>query len=168
VLSFPPSVRIFVARDPVDLRKSFDTLAALVPALWATDPLSGHVFCFFNRRADRVKLLVWDRTGFWLFYKRLEAGRFRVPKFDHDALAAKIDATSLAMLLDGIDLTRVRRGKKWIPPAGDRQEPQNLISTPRWPSPSTGANGASAARRSKAPSSRSRAMSRSSSTSSRR
>ena len=76
MLTLPPSVRIFVARGAADLRKSFDTLAALVSDVLEEDPYSGHVFCFINRRRDRVKLLVWDRTGFWLLAKRLEAGTF--------------------------------------------------------------------------------------------
>lgn len=112
MLSFPPAVRLFVARDPVDLRKSFDTLAALVPALWATDPLSGHVFCFFNRRADRVKLLVWDRTGFWLFYKRLEAGRFVRPP----SATGEWTARELFCVLEGLDLTTVRQRRRFVRP----------------------------------------------------
>jgi transposase len=112
MLSFPPSVRIFVARDPVDLRKSFDALAALVPSLWKADPLSGHVFCFFNRRADRVKLLVWDRTGFWLFYKRLEAGRFT----RSSVASGEWTARDLFCVLEGIDLTTVRPRRRFIRP----------------------------------------------------
>jgi transposase len=112
VLSFPPSVRIFVARDPVDLRKSFDALAALVPTLWSSDPLSGHVFCFFNRRADRVKLLVWDRTGFWLFYKRLEAGRFARASVANGEWTAR----ELFCVLEGIDLATVRQRRRYFRP----------------------------------------------------
>ena len=66
-MSLPPAVRIFVACEATDLRKSFDALAALVPTVLAQDPFSGHLFGFFNRRADRVKLLVWDRTGFCIY-----------------------------------------------------------------------------------------------------
>ena len=112
MLNFPPAVRIFAAREPVDLRKSFDALAALVPTLWTADPLSGHVFCFFNRRADRVKLLLWDRTGFWLFYKRLEAGRFT------QTSAPRGDWTSreLFCVLEGIDLTTVRQRRRFVRP----------------------------------------------------
>jgi transposase len=112
VLSFPPSVRIYVAREPVDLRRSFDALAALVPTLWASDPLSGHVFCFFNRRADRVKLLVWDRTGFWLFYKRLEAGRFA----REAVVSGEWTARELFCVLEGIDLATVRQRRRYCRP----------------------------------------------------
>jgi transposase len=78
MLSLPPSVRIFVAREPADMRKSFDGLSRLVCDVVEQDPQSGHLFCFFNRRRDRVKLLWWDRSGYWLLYKRLEKGRFAI------------------------------------------------------------------------------------------
>ena len=71
MLSLPASVRIFAAREVVDFRKGFDGLCALVRDGFGDDPFSGHFFLFFNRRRDRVKLLAWDRNGFWLFYKRL-------------------------------------------------------------------------------------------------
>jgi transposase len=77
MLSLPPSVRIFVARGATDQRKSFDGLCALAQDVLRQDQFSGHVFVFFGRRRDRVKLLVWDRSGFWLFAKRLEAGTLR-------------------------------------------------------------------------------------------
>jgi len=70
MLSLPASVRIFVAREPTDLRRSFDRLAAMVSEVLGEDPCSGHVFCFFNRRRDRAKLLLWDRGGFWLLYNQ--------------------------------------------------------------------------------------------------
>jgi len=79
VLSLPPSVRIFVHREPTDMRKSFDGLSALVEGQLHEDPYSGHLFVFINRRRDRIKLLYWDRSGFWLFYKRLERGVFWYP-----------------------------------------------------------------------------------------
>ena len=69
-LNLPPAVRIYVAAAPVDLRKSFDGLAAAVSHVLAHDPFEGHLFVFFNRRADRVKVLWWDGDGFALFYKR--------------------------------------------------------------------------------------------------
>src|SRR5204862_1835914 len=104
VLSLPPAVRIFVATAATDLRKSFDALAAVVPTVLAQDPFSGHLFCFFNRRADRVKLLLWDRTGFWLFYKLLEAGRFTPPRGDAGA-RVEWTARELFLVLEGIELT---------------------------------------------------------------
>jgi len=103
VLSLPVSVRIFVAREPTDLRRSFDRLAAMVAEVLGEDPFSGHLFCFFNRRRDRAKLLVWDRGGFWLLYKRLEAGTFAVPA------EREITGRTLFLLLEGIDVVRERR-----------------------------------------------------------
>lgn len=116
MLSLPPAVRIFVAREPTDLRKSFDTLAALVPTVLAQDAFSGHLFCFFNRRADRVKLLVWDRTGFWLFYKRLEAGRFSIPGAGAGP-RVEWTARELFLVLEGIELGAVRQRRRYGRPA---------------------------------------------------
>ena len=78
MLTLPTSVRVFIARGATDLRRSFDRLSAQVQELLRQDPLSGHVFVFFNRQRNRVKMLVWERDGFWLLYKRLEAGTFAV------------------------------------------------------------------------------------------
>jgi len=103
MLSLPAAVRIFVAREPTDLRRSFDRLAAMVSGVLGEDPLSGHVFCFFNRRCDRAKLLVWDRGGFWLLYKRLESGTFAIPA------EREINGRDLFLLLEGIDVVRERR-----------------------------------------------------------
>jgi transposase len=112
MLTFPPSpqVRIFVAREPVDMRKGFDGLCGLVIDTVDEDPQSGHLFVFFNRRRNRMKSLVWDGSGFWLLYKRLEHGRFQV--FDQASRrsdAYEIASTDLALLLDGIDLRGSRR-----------------------------------------------------------
>jgi transposase len=102
VLSLPPAVRVFVARGPIDLRRSFDRLAAEVETVLRQDPFSGHVFCFFNRRRDRVKLLVWERGGFWLLYKRLEEGTFAPVE------RAEMSPRDLYLLLEGIEVVRER------------------------------------------------------------
>lgn len=110
MLSLPPSVRVFVARGPTDLRKSFDTLAAAVCEVIAEDPQSGHLFVFLNRACNRVKVLWWDRSGYCLLAKRLERGRFHL--YDQ-ALGTEnsyeVSAAELALLLEGIDLRRSRR-----------------------------------------------------------
>lgn len=110
MLSLPPSVRIFVARGPVDMRRSFDGLSAAVIDVVEEDPQSGHVFVFFNKAKTHVKCLVWDRSGYWIFYKRLEHGRFRV--FDQ-AVGARgafeLHAHELALLLEGIELRGAKR-----------------------------------------------------------
>ena len=116
MLSLPPSVRLFVSREPVDMRKAFDGLAALVRDVLEEDPLSGHLFIFFNRRGDRAKILWWDRSGFWLLCRRLEAGRFVLPKVDEAKESGKklrLTATELALVLDGIDLSGARQLKRY-------------------------------------------------------
>jgi len=112
VLSFPPSpsVRIFVGREPIDMRKGLDGLSGLVIDVIDEDPQSGHLFVFFNKRRDRMKSLVWDGSGYWLLCKRLEHGHFKV--FDRvGASRTTFELTSIdfALLMDGIDLRGARR-----------------------------------------------------------
>jgi transposase len=116
VLSLPRSVRVFIGSEPVDMRRGHDGLFALVKAHWRFDPFTGHLFVFFGRAHDRVKILFWDRGGFVVFYKRLEKGRFRMPRLPKDTSHVEVDATDLTMLLDGIDERHVRRPPAWQPP----------------------------------------------------
>ena len=110
MLSLPPSVRIFVARGATDMRKSFDTLAALVIDVIDQDPQSGHLFVFVNRRRDRVKILWWDRSGYILLAKRLEHGQFRIyDKVSESDSTFNVSPSELTMLLEGIDLRGSRR-----------------------------------------------------------
>ena len=110
MLSLPPTVRIFVARGATDMRKSFDTLAALVVEVIDEDPQSGHLFLFVNRRKDRVKVLWWDRSGFCLLAKRLEHGQFRIyDKADGGDGHYEVSASELTLLLEGIDLRGSKR-----------------------------------------------------------
>jgi transposase len=112
MLMTPPSVRVFVASVAVDLRRSFDSLAACTQELLQQDPLSGHLFVFRNRRGDRVKILYWDRTGYCLWYKRLEKGTFSLPASPRGS--AEISAAELALLLEGIDLSGARRQVRYL------------------------------------------------------
>jgi transposase len=102
MLSLASTARVYVARGATDMRRSFDRLAAEVDTVLRQDPFSGHVFCFFSRRRDRVKLLVWERGGFWLLYKRLEAGTFAPVE------QAEISPRDLYLLLEGIEVVRER------------------------------------------------------------
>ncbi len=98
--------RAYVCAKPVDMRKAIDGLSALVQPVIGQDPLSGHLFVFVSKSRTKVKLLWWDRNGFWLLYKRLERGRFPpVVTLSADGLAL----AELALWLEGIDLSRTRR-----------------------------------------------------------
>lgn len=117
MFTLPPVVRILVCRHPVDMRKSFDGLAGATRSLLSSDPLSGHLFVFFNKRADIVKILFWDRSGYCLISKRLEKGCFHIP-WQQNGVRTEIlelEAAELTLLLEGIDLNGARRRPRWIP-----------------------------------------------------
>jgi len=103
------SARIWLAAEAADMRCGFDRLAERVKAVIGQEPLSGHLFVFRSRRADRLKILIWDRDGFVLWYKRLEAGVFKLPKVEAGTRSVELRASELAMILDGIDMTRLKR-----------------------------------------------------------
>lgn len=112
MLSFPPSpqVRIFVCREPVDMRKSFDGLSGAVIDVVDQDPQSGHLFLFFNKRRSMMKALVWESSGYWVLSKRLDGGRFQV--FDRacgSVNSFELTSSELALLVDGIDLRGAKR-----------------------------------------------------------
>ena len=117
MLSIPRQTRIYLCAEPTDMRKGFDTLAAVVRDSLGEDPLSGHLFVFRGRRGDRIKLLWWDADGWALFYKRLETGRFQFPTARADQRSVTVTAADLAMLLDGVDLASVRRARRYRRPA---------------------------------------------------
>ena len=112
MLTLPPSVRMFVCTQPTDMRRGFDGLAMMVETILKLDPFSGHLFVFRNRRQDRIKVLYWDRDGYALWYKRLEKGVVRFPKDLADG--AELRASDLALLLDGIDPTQVKRCPRYV------------------------------------------------------
>jgi transposase len=117
MMTLPASVKIYVAAQPVDARKSFDGLSGLVEAEFGKDPLSGHVFVFINRRGHQIQLLFWDRNGFTILKKRLEAGTFRLArKADGDVAHVEISAGDLALMLEGIELAGATRRKRYRRP----------------------------------------------------
>lgn len=122
MFSLPPSVRLFVATQAVDGRKGADSLMVIVRDVLRHDPLSGHLFVFFSRRCDRVRVVYWDRDGFAMWSKRLERARFR-PSFCADGrlAASAIESAELALLLEGIDLAGARRRPRWQPGASAAQ-----------------------------------------------
>ena len=116
MLSLPPSVRLFVATQPVDGRKGVDSLMVIVRDVFKHDPLSGHLFIFFSKRRDRVRVVYWDRNGFAMWTKRLERGRYRPAFTSDDRLDAQaIEAAELALVIEGIDLAGARRRVRWQP-----------------------------------------------------
>jgi len=114
VVILPPAVRGCGGLRPVDLRRGFDGLAALTREVLRCDPLSGHLFVFWNRRRDRVKILFWDRSGYVLWCKRLERGRFHFPE-GGDATGGEVEAAELMLLLEGIELAGSGRRARWVP-----------------------------------------------------
>jgi transposase len=113
MLTWPPTVRIFVSTQPTDMRRSFDGLAMITRENMGQDPLSGHLFVFFNRRGDRVKIMFWDRSGFCIWYKRLEQGVFRLPQSIVNTPNPEVEITDLSLILEGIDLSSARRRKRF-------------------------------------------------------
>jgi transposase len=117
MLTMPSSVRVYVAAQPTDLRKSFDGLSALVAQTFGQDPLCGHLFVFRNRRGDQIRVLFWDRTGYAILGKKLARGRFHLA---HEVAAGathvEVEAAELSLMLEGIDLTDAARRKRWRPP----------------------------------------------------
>jgi transposase len=101
--------RIWLAGEATDMRCGFDRLAERVKVVIGEDPLSGHLFVFRSRRGDRLKILVWERDGFLLWYKRLEAGVFKLPRMSEGARSIELRASELAMILDGIDVSKLKR-----------------------------------------------------------
>jgi transposase len=116
VLTMPPSVRVYIAAQPTDLRKSFDGLSALVAATFEQDPLCGHLFVFRNRRGDQIRVLFWDRTGYCILGKKLARGRFHLAREPAAGVThVEVEAAELSLMLEGIDLSGAVRRKRWRP-----------------------------------------------------
>ncbi len=115
MINLPPTVRIFLATAPADMRRGFDGLASLTTSVIGENPLSGHLFVFRNRRGDRLKILYWDRDGLALWAKRLERGVFRFPTPRGHRL--EVTPAELAAILEGIDLKQAQRQRRYVLPA---------------------------------------------------
>ena len=129
MLSISRTTRVFLATEPTDMRKGFDGLFLMVEGVIEEDPFSGHLFVFRNRRRDRLKVLWWDRDGLAIFYKRLENGTYQFPtdatvsgkknvsnNGESSSHRCEIRSDELAMLLEGIDLSSVKRRKRYQRP----------------------------------------------------
>ncbi|MCE2820813.1 MAG: IS66 family insertion sequence element accessory protein TnpB [Bacteroidota bacterium] len=111
------AARYYLWLEPVDMRKSFNGLQGIVTNQLRRDALSGEVFIFMNRRRDQVKMLVWDRSGFVIYYKRLEQGRFELPRVQERVRGQALAWSDLVLILEGISLSSVRRRRRFELPA---------------------------------------------------
>lgn len=128
--ALPSSVRLFMATQPVDFRRGFDGLAAVVESEFGMDAISGHVFIFLNKRANQVKILFWESDGFCLVSKRLEAGTFR--RVEHDGEVTphiEINTAELVLLLEGFDVSSMRRRKRYTRDMSGTEKPHKHRST---------------------------------------
>jgi len=115
MLTLPSSVKIFIYSQPADMRSGFNRLSMLTESFMQKDPFSGHLFVFFNKEGDKCKILFWDRTGFVIWYKRLEEGTFeKLPCENKPSI--EVDVAKLTWILEGIDLLKARRRKRYERP----------------------------------------------------
>ena len=120
--------RIWLAVEAADMRCGFDRLAERVRAVIGQNPLSDALFIFRSRRGDRLKILMWDRDGFVLWYKRLEAGVFKLPRVKDGAHSVELRASELAMILDGIDMSKLKRVPRYERAAGTNRRNMQRVS----------------------------------------
>ena len=115
MIALPPQIRVFLYRQPTDMRKSFHGLVALTESALRQDPLSGSFFVFLNRRRDRIKILYWGQIGYCIWYQQLQRGTYQLPKQDEldGAESIEMTRTQLSLILDGIDLASVRQRKRF-------------------------------------------------------
>ena len=106
-------LRIFVCTTPTNMSYSFDSLMGRAQEIFDQDPTSGHLFLFLNRRRDRIKILLWDQDGFWIFYKRLEEDTFQILTTTNDEEGIEIEYSQLVRLLGGLDLKTGRRRRRY-------------------------------------------------------
>jgi transposase len=127
-LDLAQSTRIWLAAEATDMRCGFDRLAERVQTVVGRSPLSGHLFVFRSRRGDRLKILLWDRDGYVLWYKRLETGVFKLPRVDAGVGSVELRASELAMLLDGIDMSKLKRVPRYERGARTEQRSEEKLA----------------------------------------
>jgi transposase len=113
MLTLPCSVKIFIYSQPTDMRYGFNKLSMLADNFMLQDPFSGHLFVFFNKYGDKCKILFWDRTGFVIWYKKLQEGTFERLPNPRGKASIEVDIAKLTWILEGIDLFRTRRRKRY-------------------------------------------------------
>jgi transposase len=121
MLTLGSNTRIFLCVTPVDMRKSFDSLAGLVEDVFNEDVFSGDLFVFRNREETKMKILYWEKDGYVLWYKRLEKGTFKLPAV---AASCQVDRTAFTMLMNGVDAKQLKRQHRYSRP----EQPQNQTS----------------------------------------
>lgn len=126
MFAFSSAQNYYLYREPTDMRKSFNGLSGLVRSELGRDPLKGDVFIFINRRRDKIKLLVWDRSGFIIFYKSLEQGTFELPTFKPGDKSHTLKWEELVLILEGVELKSVRRRKRYT--RSDHRTGATLVS----------------------------------------
>jgi transposase len=133
MLPVSPPPRVFLAKEPTDMRRSFRGLLALTEGVLREQPLSGHLFVFVNRRRDLLKILYWDGSGFCIWYKRLERGTFQLPDGQSDQGRAGIELTAsqLSLILNGIDLKSAKQRLRYQRPRHDSPPPRTAGSDAR-------------------------------------
>src|SRR6202795_2400172 len=124
-LDHAQGARIWFAAEATDMRCGFDRLAEQVRSVISQDPLSGHLFLFRSRRAERLKVLTWDRDGYVLWYKRLEQGVFKLPRLSPGTRSVELRPSELAMILDGIDMTKLKRVPRYEQTSESNREKVN-------------------------------------------
>ena len=128
MLSLAPSAILYVCTTPIDMRRSFNGLAIDARERVGGDPTSGSLFVFFNRNRTISKTIWWDTGGFCIFAKKLSKGRFKIPATPSSGVQhVEMDAKDVALLLAGIDLTRVKRQKRWNP-KNNKKAPRRAFS----------------------------------------
>ena len=125
MLSFPAAIKVYLCTVPCDMRRSFDGLSMMAEHVICCNPFSGHLLVFCNRRTDRLKILYWDRDGWAIWYKRLEAGTFQFPFSETGR--KEIAAWELGLLLEGIDLSKGQRRKRYSLPETTRLQENQPI-----------------------------------------
>jgi transposase len=116
------AARIWLSAEATDMRCGFDRLADRVRSVIGQDPLGGHMFVFRSRRGDRLKILLWDRDGFVLWYKRLETGVFKLPRMNTGSRSVELLGSELAMILDGIDVSKLKRVRRYERGSGTNRD----------------------------------------------
>lgn len=129
MLRTPDTTRIFLCTQDTDMRKSFDSLRGIIRSAMHLDPLSGALFVFKNKRGDRIKCIYWDDNGFAMWYKVLQRGTFQFPNLQNYSTAGlEIDASTMRLILDGIDLGSIRRRPRFRRPAEGVNPPELSVS----------------------------------------